>query len=438
MQKEEDSAPAQSAAKTEKAAAADNAAAPEPAEASGAALSSADIETLKEQLATEVRASVTAEVVSSIIDVLSQRFLGKAADLGDFGAAAAPAAAAGSSAPAGAAVPKAADVIAQIKSFPVETETLEESILEVKLGATKEEGGTRGLTYTVGGSNCMPFHLYEGKMPHRPLIAMEVFDTVSEKYPDVLREIYGDLLNDPAAMAQACVSNYGADMISVRLDGTHPEKGGRTPQQAVDLVGEVLKAVDVPLIVTGHSHYDSNNEVFKAIAQTYEGENLLLNWVEQDNYRTIAGAAMAYGHTLVSQAPIDVNISKQMNILLTNMGLPQNRIIMDPLTSSIGYGVEYTYSVMERIRLTGLGGDKMLCSPMLVTPGFESAKAKEFKAPEADYPLWGDVKKRSAIWELTTAISLLHAGADILVMYHPEAAKATKETIFDLLDGQAK
>jgi acetyl-CoA decarbonylase/synthase complex subunit delta len=206
----------------------------------------------------------------------------------------------------------------------------------------------------------------------------------------------------------------------------------------VALVGEVLKAVDVPLIITGHSHFETHNEVLKAIAQKYEGENLLLNWVEQDNYKTLAGAAMAYNHTIVSQAPIDVNISKQMVILMTNMGLSQDRIIMDPLTSAIGYGVEYTYSVMERIRLTGLGGDKMLCSPMLVTAGFESSKSKEFKAPEADYPMWGDVKKRSAMWELTTAVTLLHSGADILVMYHPEAAKAAKETIFALLDEQAK
>ncbi|MCL1880291.1 MAG: acetyl-CoA decarbonylase/synthase complex subunit delta [Actinomycetia bacterium] len=382
-------------------------------------------------MATEVRSSVTEDVVASIIEVLSQKFLGKSVSLGEAGGTAAAGASVSVSAQ-----PKAADLIAEVTSFPVNKEVCENEIWEVKLGATKEEGGTRAKTYTVGGHNCMPFQLFEGKMPNRPLLAMEVFDEVSDKYPEILREVYGDLVNDPAAMAAACVEKYGADMISVRLDATHPEKGNRSPQQSVDLVGEVLKAVDVPLIVTGTSHFDSNNEVFKAIAQSFEGENLLLNWVEQDNYRTIAGAAMAYGHSLVSQAPIDVNISKQMAILLTNMGLPQNRIIMDPLSSSIGYGVEYTYSVMERIRLTGLGGDQMLCAPMIVTAGFESAKCKEFKAPEADYPLWGDVKKRSAMWELTTAMTLLQAGGDILVMYHPEAAKVAKNAIFEMLDQQ--
>jgi acetyl-CoA decarbonylase/synthase complex subunit delta len=107
---------------------------------------------------------------------------------------------------------------------------------------------------------------------------------------------------------------------------------------------------------------------------------------------------------------------------------------MDPMTSAIGYGVEYTYSVMERIRLTGLGGDRMLCGPMIVSTGQECIKIKEFKAAEADYPTWGDLSKRAAIWELSTAVSLMHAGADILIMYHPEAAKNAKKTIDRLMD----
>jgi len=200
----------------------------------------------------------------------------------------------------------------------------------------------------------MPFHLWEGEMPNRPLIAMEVFDLVSEKYPPILKEIYKDTLEQPAEMARACVEKHGADLISVRLEGTHPEKGNRTADEAVEVVKAVLEKVNVPLIITGHSHFEKNNEVMKSVAQAFAGENLLLNWVEQDNYRTIAGAAMAYGHSIVSQSPIDVNIAKQMNILLTNMDIKPERIVMDPMTGAAGYGIEYTYSVMERTRLTAL------------------------------------------------------------------------------------
>lgn len=320
-----------------------------------------------------------------------------------------------------------------VTAFPLRREKCEVPVRQVTLGATKEQGGTRGSTLTIGGADCMPFHLWEGAMPNRPLVAMEVFDAISEKYPVVLRSIYGDLLHSPARMAQVCVDQYGADLISVRLDGTHPEKGDRTPEDAVQLVRSVLAAVDVPLIITGHSSYEKNNEVFKAIAQACAGENLLFNWVEQDNYRTIAGAAIAYGHSVVSQSPIDVNIGKQLNILLTNMDMKPERIVMDPMTGAAGYGLEYTYSVMERIRLTGLGGDRMLAAPMIVSPGQECAKLKEYKAAEADFPAWGDLGKRAALWEFSTALSLLYAGADLLILYHPDAAKTLKQAIMDLM-----
>jgi acetyl-CoA synthase len=400
-------------------------------------VSSVDMAELKRQITEEVRASLTQEVVGSIIEVLSQKFLGKTAtfDETDNNKNIT-----NESPKVTKNAPKvtANEKISEIKSFEIRKEVSENSIWTVKLGNTREEGGTRGKTFTVGGANCMPFYLWEGTIPNRPLIAMEVFDKVSVKYPIVLREIYGNLLDNPAEMAKVCVDKYGADLISVRLDGTHPERGNRSAQESVDLIKSILQAVDVPLIITGHNNYDKNNEVIKAIAQACEGENLLLNWVEQDNYRTIAGAAMAYGHSVVAQSPIDVNIGKQLNILLTNMDLKQEKIIMDPMTGAIGYGIEYSYSVMERIRLTGLNGDKMLCAPLIVSPGFECARIKEFKAPQVSFPNWGDLAKRAAIWELSTATSFLYAGADIMIMYHPEAVKATKKTIFDLLDGKAK
>jgi acetyl-CoA synthase len=330
----------------------------------------------------------------------------------------------------------ASERLAQVTAFAVRKEKCEVPVWKVQLGATAKEGGTRGRTYTIGGESCMPFHLFEGEMPFRPLVAMEVFDITSDKYPPVLREVYGGLLDNPAEMARVCVEKYGADMISVRLEGTHPEKGDRSPGEAVEVVRNVLRAVDVPLIVTGHNHFQKNNDVMKAVAQACAGENLLLNWVEQDNYRTIAGSALAYGHTLVAQSPIDVNIGKQLNILLMNMDVKPERIVMDPMTGATGYGIEYTYSVMERIRMTALNGDRMLAGPMIVTPGQECAKLKELKATEDAFPTWGALHERASLWELSTAVSLLYAGADLFIMYHPEAAMALKRTIFQLLDGR--
>jgi len=399
------------------------------------------VDQIREQVATEVgqqlKSTITREIVQEIIGTLSEKFLGErprssteAAPPQEVEARADPVE---SSLPEPEA-PRAAERLQSISAVPIARSACEVPVWEVKLGATREEGGSRGRVYTVGGATCMPFHLWEGEMRHRPLMAMEVFDAVSEKYPPVLREVYGELLESPAEMARVCVEKYGADLISVRVEGTHPEKGGRSPEQASELVKQVLEAVEVPLIITGHSHFDTVNGVMKEIAAACAGENLLLNWAEQDNYRTIAGAALAYGHCVVAQSPIDVNIAKQINILLTNMDVKQEQIVMDPLTGAMGYGIEYTYSVMERIRLTGLDGDKMLAGPMIVAPGQECAKIKEFRASEADFPSWGELSRRAATWELSSAVSLLYAGADILIMYHPEAAVATKQTIARLMD----
>lgn len=398
---------------------------PDAAPATCAILDASAIEALKKSILAEVRAGLTQDIVRDIIGTLSSRFLGETPAM--------PVAEKSVVPEIVEVKPSAAERLSKVSSFQIRKEKADATLWEVKLGATKAEGGTRTITHKIGGASAMPFHFWEGTMPNRPLVAMEVYDLVSSKYPAVLRNIYGNLLDNPAAMAKVLVEQYGADVISVRLEGTHPEKGNRSAEDSVKLVKQVLSAVGVPLIITGHSHYEKNNEVLKAVAQACAGENLLLNWVDQDNYRTLAGAAMAYGHTLVAQSPIDVNIGKQLNILLTNMDLKKEQIVMDPMTGAIGYGIEYTYSVMERIRQTALGGDKLLCAPMIVSPGQECIKIKEYKATEKEFPLWGDLAKRAAAWELDTAINLLYAGADVAIMYHPEAAMAMKRTITKLM-----
>ena len=264
------------------------------------------------------------------------------------------------------------------------------------------------------------------------MLAIEVFDTVSARLSPVLRDAWGDLLERPAEMAQKAVREYGASMISVRLEGTHPEKGGKSPDAALALVKDVLAAVDVPVIVTGQGHFESTNDVMRKVAAGCEGERLLLNWVEAENYRTIAGLALAYGHCVVAQTPIDVNLAKQLNILLANMDLPRDRIVMDPLTGALGYGLEYSFSVMERIRVTGLAGDRALTLPMIVCVGQEAWKAKEAGAPQSAFPAWGDVTRRAVLWEIQTAMPLILAGADLLILYHPESLTAIRRSVTKL------
>ena len=313
-------------------------------------------------------------------------------------------------------------------TFKVPEERAGHAIRKVTLGGT----GTRTSAVTIGGAECLPFRHFEGNTGCRPAIAMEVFDQDPKGYPEPLREAYGSLLKDPALMAKYCVEELGAEVISVRLAGTHPENGDKSPEAAADLIKDVLKAVGVPLIITGTNHFEKNNAVMKYIAATFAGENLLLNWAETDNYKTIAAAAMGYNHCIVSQSPIDVNMSKQLNILLTNMGVAPEKIVIDPYTGALGYGLEYTYSVMERIRTSAFSGDVMLALPMLTTPGYEVARTKESKAPVSAFPLWGPENERGALMEIATATALLNAGCDLLVLYHPVAARTMKQKIKEM------
>lgn len=319
-------------------------------------------------------------------------------------------------------------------AFEIPKEKNPGKVIEVTLGATAEKGGTRSSVITIGGSNAWPFHFFEGEHPHRPRIAMEVFDRQPAKYPESLLEYYQDVIDRPAEMAKKCVQEFGAELISIRLEGTHPEKGDISAEKAAETVKEVLQTVNVPLIISGHSHFAKINEVMKKVCETTAGEKCLINYVETDNYKTIAAACIAYGHTLVAQSPIDVNLAKQLNILLTDMNFPLDKIVMDPLTGTLGYGLEYTYSIMERIRIDGLAGDRMLASPMLVNPGFETFRVKEARASESDYPAWGNAQKRVHYWETATAMSLLISGADLLIMYHPEAAQTVKKKIAAFYD----
>ena len=314
-------------------------------------------------------------------------------------------------------------------AFEIPKDTNPGRVAEVTLGATSAEGGTRSRTITLGGSTSLPLHFFEGAHSHRPVIAMEVFDGVPSRFPDVLMDYYRDVISDPGAMAGKCVGEFGADLISVRLEGTHPEKGNKSADEAVEIVRHVLKSVGVPLMVTGPSHFEKANEVMKRVCEAMAGENCLINYVETDNHKTIAAACIAYHHAIVAQSPIDVNLAKQLNILLTEMSFPPGKIVMDPMTGALGYGLEYTYSIMERIRIEGLAGDKMLAFPMLINPGPECARVKETRAPERDFPDWGNLEARSAYWEIATAASLLAAGADLLVMQHPKAVEVLKKKI---------
>ncbi len=305
------------------------------------------------------------------------------------------------------------------------------SVRVVQIGATKAEGGTRTSVVKVGGETAMPFMDFEGKLPNKPVIAIEIKDRRPDDWSELLTKEWGELMNDPGEWAKAA-EKAGADLILLHLSLTDAEGNPTKPEAAVAAVKKVLTATGLPVAVFGPGQAEADNNLLVPISDAFKGERLLLGVCEDKNYRTIAASAMANGHLVDARTAMDVNLAKQLNILINDMGLPLDRIIMDPTTGALGYGFEYGYSVMERLRLAALQGDSMTQMPMLVTPGEECWKAKESKVGEGVPEAWGDWLERGITWETLTAVMLIESGANVVVLRHPESLRRTREAIEDL------
>ncbi len=303
------------------------------------------------------------------------------------------------------------------------------TVRPITLGATEAEGGSRSRTVTVGGASTLPFLGFEGKTSYRPQIAIEVraVDPCDE-WPQPLKDAWGDALFDVTSWAKAAES-AGADLIMLQLTATNRPGQRTTVAEARTALRDLLSVTGLPVIVSGTGQAELDNELLVACAEEGAGERLVLGPCEEKNYRTIVAAALAHGHLVSSRTPMDVNLAKQLIILINDMGLPLDRILMDPTTGALGYGMEYGYSVMERLRLAALQGDGMTQQPMIVTPGEEAWRTKEARAGEGVPATWGEWNERAVNWEAMTAAALIESGADIVVLRHPETVKRIRAMI---------
>ncbi|HXZ23753.1 MAG TPA: acetyl-CoA decarbonylase/synthase complex subunit delta [Methanomassiliicoccales archaeon] len=313
---------------------------------------------------------------------------------------------------------------------PIPKEKWTGKIGSVTLGATNEKGGTRTKQLLVGGEGGMPFLSYESLMHNRPLIAGEVIDKPTDLQPQVLEEL-GESAKDPVAWAKRWVEENHADLVCLKLHSTNPEEENRSPEEAARTVRAILDAVTVPLIVYGSGHEEKDAKVMEAVSNVGPKERLLLGHAEESAYKSISAAAMSNDQAIISFSNLDINLAKQINILLTDFGVKKEQIVTDPLMASLGMGLEYTYSVMERIRLAALMGDGMLQVPLLCDT------TSAWKAKEATEEIDGHdgLKERAIWWEATTGLAALLAGADILIVRSPSAAKILRAGIDELLGG---
>ncbi len=310
-------------------------------------------------------------------------------------------------------------------ALAIPKETYSGKIYSVQLGTAK--------TVTIGGANALPFLGFEGAFPNKPAVALEIMDIAPDDWPETVKKAIGGAGSSPAQWAKFCQQS-GADIVALRLMGTHPDQKNKSAEEASKTAAEVAAAIDIPLVILGCGHVEKDSQVLQAVAAAVRGKNCAIGKAVEENYKTIAAAAMANDHKLIAMSQLDVNLAKQLNILLSQMGFDKERIVMDPMSSALGYGLEYTYSVMERIRMAALmQNDPMMQTPILCDIGANVWKVKETIAPDAEVPEWGTLEDRALAWEAVTASAMITAGADMLIMRHPGAAAKAKEIIAELM-----
>jgi acetyl-CoA decarbonylase/synthase complex subunit delta len=310
-------------------------------------------------------------------------------------------------------------------------ETYPGKVVEVKLGATKGEGGTRGRSIVIGGETTPAFYTFERPTPHPPVIAVDVFD-MKVPLAKAVKMHVKDVLEDPAAWAKLAVEKFGADLLTIHLISVDPLLKDASPKEAVKTVEEVAQAVDVPLIIGGCGDPGKDAAVFQAVAKTFAGERFLISSITRDmDVERCAKFIKKNGHVALSFTPMDLNLARELNRRLYDF-LPKEDIVMDLTTAALGYGLDYAFTNMERARLAALMGDPELAHPM------SSGTTNAWAAREAWLemtPEWEPRELRGPLWEVTTALTLLLAGVDLFMMMHPAAVKTLKDVTNQLLSG---
>jgi len=298
-------------------------------------------------------------------------------------------------------------------------------IVEVKLGATRTEGGTRGRSIVIGGETSPAFYTFETPVPHPPVVAIDVFDT-EVALPKAVKMHVREVIQDPAAWAKLAVEKFEADLITVHLISTDPLIKNSTPRKAAATIESILQAVDVPLIIGGCGDPSKDADVFAEIAETFAGERFLMSSITRNmDIERCARFIKKYGHVALSFTPMSLNLARELNRRLYDF-LPREDIVMDLTTAALGYGLDYSFTNMERARIAGLSGDEELAHPMM------SGTTNAWAAREAWLkmgPQWEPRELRGPLWELVTALTLLLAGADLFMMMHPAAVKTLKDII---------
>ena len=300
------------------------------------------------------------------------------------------------------------------------------SIKEVTIGCGEK-------AVTLGGENVFPFYTFDGDMKNAPKVGVEISDM---GIPEVAGlKAYYEGCTTMGEIAKKASEMEGADFVCLRLEGGDPNGANKSVEELVAIVKEVADAIDVPLAVEGSKNVEKDSELLTKVAEALQGKNALILSAREENYKAVGAAAgLAYGQKVGAESAVDINLAKQLNVVLTQLGVQGQNVVMNVGSAAVGYGFEYVVSTMDRIKGAALSqNDNMLQMPIITPVADESWNVKESMASEADMPEWGPMEDRGISMEVQTAAAVLASGSDAVVLKHPKSVATISKMIKELM-----
>lgn len=296
------------------------------------------------------------------------------------------------------------------------------------------EIGTGDKAIKIGGENVLPFYTFDDAIENAPKVGIEITDGGVAAEPECIQKCYEGCAS-VVDMAKKAASFEGVDFLSVRLEGGDPNGQNKPTEELIQLVKDIADAVDVPLVICGSKNVEKDSELLDKAAAALEGRNALILAAKEENYKTIgASAGLAYKQVVGAESAVDINLAKQLNVLLTQLGVDGKSVVMNVGTAAAGYGFEYVVSTMDRIKAAALQqGDVTLQMPIITPVASEVWGVKEAMASEADMPEWGCQEERGIDMEIETAAAVLASGSNAVILRHPESVKTIKTLVSELV-----
>ena len=313
-------------------------------------------------------------------------------------------------------------------SFVPKKHTYNAHINEVVLGV-----GDKAVT--IGGQNVLAFHTFDGEITNAPKIGVELTDAGMAMCTMPGEQKFYEGCATVADMAKRASAMEGASFICLHLEGADPNGENKSVDECVELAKSVADATDMPLVVMGCKNIEKDTELFNKIAEALAGKNILVLSARDENYKDIgAGAGLAYGQKVGAESAVDINLAKQLNTVMTQLGVSAQSIVMNIGSAAAGYGFEYVASTLDRVKDAALSqSDAMLQMPIITPVSADTWGVKEAIMPEADMPEWGSQEERGIEMEIVTAAAVLASGSDAVIMRHPEAIRTIAAMIGELV-----